>query len=78
MVISHAGTGLHDITANRVMTGAATRMDSLDCCTVCCGMTVITFTRVGKLTVMVAGKFMVASTGVRCMTGYTFTTMTAV
>ena len=51
------------------MAGAATRMDHLDSCSVCCGMTVVTLALVGELTVMVIGKFMTAArTGVRCVT----------
>ena len=78
MVISHAGTGLHDITAGCIMTGGATVMDIFDCCTVCCCMAVVTLIRIGKLTVMVVGKIVAGRIGVWRMTGYTFSTVAAV
>jgi hypothetical protein len=56
MILS-TGAGQHDVTSGRVMAAAATGRkvnNILDCGTGGLGMTVITLTRVGQLTVMVA------------------------
>ena len=66
----------HNVTAASVMTGsAALGVNTLDFSTGGLGMTVVTFTStVVQLSVMVHGKFMIASTRVRCVTGDTVTT----
>ena len=79
MVVS-TGKGIHNVAGTPVMTGGAARgVNTLDSSTGGLGMTVVTFTRtVVQLSVMVHGIFVVGRTGVRCMTGYTFSTVAVV